>query len=92
MVGSASLKFIAARSGTYVFGCAFLLCIGVNDVEQHFPGAIDKIRSWYQKYKTADGKEENSYAFGGKPVDRQQALKIVDECHQEWLGSKKPQK
>ena len=42
----------------------------VEDIEEHFPGAMEAVRTWYKVYKVADGKAENSYAFGGKVLDK----------------------
>lgn len=56
----------------------------VEDIEEHFPGAMEAVRTWYKVYKVADGKAENSYAFGGKVLDKNRSLEAVEECHKLW--------
>ena len=38
----------------------------VEDIEKHKPGIAFTLRDWYKKYKTADGKPENTFAFKGE--------------------------
>lgn len=42
----------------------------VADIEKHKPGITYTLRDWYKKYKTADGKPENSFAFDSKIQDQ----------------------
>jgi len=55
-----------------------------KDLERLYPGSIDKIRHWFQFYKTTDGKPENKFAFDGQVKDADYAMKVVEECHQHW--------
>lgn len=56
----------------------------INDVEKHLPGTVDAIREWFKMYKTADGKPENSFGFGGEAKDKKFALEVIDETHTSW--------
>lgn len=42
----------------------------VEDIEKHKPGIVFTLRDWYKKYKTADGKAENTIAFNGEIKDQ----------------------
>lgn len=42
----------------------------VEDIETHKPGITHTLRDWYKKYKTADGKGENTFAFQAKIQDQ----------------------
>lgn len=42
----------------------------VEDIETHKPGITHTLRDWYKKYKTADGKPENTFAFQAKIQDQ----------------------
>lgn len=54
------------------------------DLEKEIPGAIEGVYDWFKMYKTADGKPENTFAFDGKLLDKEYALKVVDETNQSW--------
>lgn len=41
----------------------------VADIETHKPGITFTLRDWYKKYKTADGKAENTFAFDSNIQD-----------------------
>ena len=56
----------------------------IDDVEKVFPGKLSVIHNWYKTYKTFEGKGENEFAFGGKPVDRKTISKIIEETHLQW--------
>lgn len=60
----------------------------IDDVERERPGLIGQLREWYRVYKVADGQGENSYAFGGRALDKAMAEKVVQECHSHWLDLK----
>mmetsp|Transcript_37198 Transcript_37198/g.86038 ORF Transcript_37198/g.86038 Transcript_37198/m.86038 type:complete len:489 (+) Transcript_37198:55-1521(+) len=72
-----------------------VLCISVDDpyasrinncddLNQIFPNMIPTVREWFRVYKTADGKPENKFGFGEKAMDREFALKCVEETHEFW--------
>lgn len=47
----------------------------------------DDIRTWFRTYKIPEGKGENSFAFGGKWLDLQTTLDIIESTHQQYLKS-----
>lgn len=56
----------------------------LDDVDAHFPGMTSALTDWLRMYKTAEGKKENKFGFGGKPQGAAFARRIVDETHQSW--------
>lgn len=56
------------------------------DLETHFPGSVDRVRHWFQFYKTTDGKAENEFAFEGAARDVGLAQAIVWETHASWAA------
>jgi len=56
----------------------------IGDVESHLPGVVDKIREWYRIYKVAEGKQENSYSFDGKALDKEFTDKMIFHYHKIW--------
>lgn len=57
---------------------------GIKDVEKYMPGALPSLRTWFKNYKRPAGKPSNEFAFGGKYMDAEGALKVIDECHGRW--------
>eukprot|EP00913_Durusdinium_trenchii_P006964 g6549.t1 len=55
----------------------------LGDVDAHFPGMTAALTDWLRMYKTAEGKKENKFGFGGKPQGAAFARKI-DETHESW--------
>lgn len=49
----------------------------ISDVENLCPGLLDNTREWFRSYKIPDGKEENKFAFDGKFMNKEFAMKIV---------------
>lgn len=60
----------------------------IADVERLMPGKVDAVREWFRMYKTAEGKGENEYAYGGEAKGAEFAMKVVLETHQSWKGLK----
>ncbi len=60
----------------------------IADVERVMPGKIDAVREWFKMYKTAEGKGENEYGYGGEAKDAAFAMKIIEETHQSWKALK----
>mmetsp|Transcript_33174 Transcript_33174/g.48648 ORF Transcript_33174/g.48648 Transcript_33174/m.48648 type:complete len:1079 (-) Transcript_33174:147-3383(-) len=71
-----------------------IICIAVEDVdaskinnmedlERVKPGMTEKLRDWLKRYKTSDGKPENSLA-SEEPTNVEEAMKLVEETHQRW--------
>uniref|UniRef100_A0A7S4T4F9 inorganic diphosphatase n=1 Tax=Alexandrium monilatum TaxID=311494 RepID=A0A7S4T4F9_9DINO len=56
----------------------------LQDLDAHMPGVTQALTHWLQFYKTAEGKGENKFGFGGKPQSAAFATKIVEETHQAW--------
>lgn len=57
----------------------------IGDVERVMPGRVDEVREWFRMYKTAEGKGENEYGYGGEAKGREFALEVVAETHQSWV-------
>lgn len=64
----------------------------LNDIEDLlvvFPNAVSAMREWFQKGYglKAQGDDEatfNEFAFGGKPMNKEYALRLIDSAHQSW--------
>lgn len=56
----------------------------IADVERVMPGRVDEVREWFRLYKTAEGKGENEYAYGGEAKGAEFAMKVVKETHESW--------
>lgn len=56
----------------------------VEDLEKVMPGRVDDVREWFRLYKTAEGKGENEYGYGGEAKGLEFALNVVDVAHQSW--------
>lgn len=56
----------------------------IADVERLMPGKVDAVREWFRLYKTAEGKGENEYAYGGEAKGAAFALRVVEETHDSW--------
>ncbi|KAJ8599405.1 hypothetical protein CTAYLR_009694 [Chrysophaeum taylorii] len=53
----------------------------VADVPVH---RVHAVREWFRLYKTAEGKTENNYAFGGIAVNATHATRVADLMHVHW--------
>lgn len=60
----------------------------IGDVEKIMPGRVDEVREWFRMYKTAEGKGENEYGYGGEAKDASFAMNIVNETHDCWSALK----
>ena len=70
----------------------------LEDVEDHFPGQVARVREWFTWYKAIDGepgdgplgsnllegKEPNVFGFGGEAKGPEEAKKVVEETHASW--------
>lgn len=56
----------------------------IDDVEKHMPGFLAATNNWFRVYKIPDGKPANNWAFDGKAIDKDAALKVVHETHDFW--------
>ncbi len=55
----------------------------IEDLEKFRPGVIDRLRDWLTRYKTADGKGENSLA-DETPKDLEDTLSVIAQTHERW--------
>jgi len=55
----------------------------LGDLERVKPGTIDRLKDWLKKYKTSDGKAENSLA-SEDPTSVKEAMELIDETHSRW--------
>ncbi|KAL7059363.1 hypothetical protein AAHC03_013107 [Spirometra sp. Aus1] len=56
----------------------------IDDVETHMPGFLQATREWFRNYKVPTGKPKNEFAFDGSYKNREFALKIVNQTHEQW--------
>jgi len=49
-------------------------------------GTCEKVKHWFQYYKTTDGKPENSFTWGGEFKGKDEAMKIIKECNHHWMS------
>jgi len=54
----------------------------VDDIEREFPGELEKILIWFRDYKMPDGKPQNKFGYDNKCLDKDFALKVIDETHE----------
>ena len=55
----------------------------MDDLERVKPGHIARLIDWLKRYKTTDGKPENSLAQEA-PTTQSEALAIINETHERW--------
>jgi 3'-phosphoadenosine 5'-phosphosulfate synthase len=55
----------------------------LDDLERIKPGHLDRLRDWLTRYKTSEGKAENSLA-SETPKPLSEALEMLQEMHQRW--------
>jgi len=53
----------------------------VEDIEREFPGELEKILVWFRDYKMPDGKPANAFGYDNKCLDKDFAMKVIDETH-----------
>ncbi len=58
----------------------------IEDVERVRPGLLGQLREWLRRYKVADGKAPNTFAFDEEYCNRDFALGIIQQCHRAWLS------
>lgn len=56
----------------------------IEDVEKEMPGFIRATNEWFRIYKIPTGKPENQFAFNGEAKNKEFALKIIEETHEQW--------
>lgn len=55
----------------------------MGDLERVKPGTIERLKDWLKRYKTSDGKAENSLA-SEDPTSAKEAMELIDETHSRW--------
>jgi len=55
-----------------------------EDLHRLVQDRIDAAFTFLTNYKIPDGKGPNKFAFDGKLLDREFAIKVIDETHAEW--------
>ena len=55
----------------------------MGDLERIKPGTIDRLKDWLKRYKTSDGKPENSLA-SEDPTSADATMELVKETHMRW--------
>ncbi|VDN13320.1 unnamed protein product [Dibothriocephalus latus] len=56
----------------------------IDDVEKHMPGFLQATRDWFRNYKVPTGKPKNEFAFGENFKNREFALKMINQTHEQW--------
>lgn len=56
----------------------------IDDVKRHCPELLEATHCWFRDYKVPEGKSRNEFAFDGRFLDRQFALKVIAETHEMW--------
>lgn len=58
----------------------------LEDVEEHFPKSMHRVREWFRHYKTTDGKPQNVFGFEERFLDVGYAHKVIWETHAAWAA------
>ena len=64
----------------------------VEDIEKEFPGELEKILVWFRDYKMPDGKPANKFGYNNKCLDKDFALKVIEETHEFYNDLKSGQR
>lgn len=56
----------------------------LEDVEKYFPKLMEFTFKWFKDYKIPTGKPENKFAFDGRFLDAEFALKVIKKAHLSW--------
>lgn len=57
----------------------------VDDIDRLLPGYLAATNEWFRVYKMPAGKPENTFAFNGEAKNKEFALQILHETHEQWL-------
>lgn len=55
-----------------------------NDITDVDPEKLNEVFTFLRDYKVPDGKPQNKFAFDNKPQNREFALKVIEETHNDW--------
>jgi inorganic pyrophosphatase len=56
----------------------------IHHIKQKYPQLLESVFHWFKYYKTTDNKPENTFALEGRAMDRQYAIKVIEETHENW--------
>lgn len=57
----------------------------LKDVKKFFPGLIEALFEWFEKYKIPTHNRINKFAFGKTAGTKKTAIKIIEEGYSHWL-------
>merc|ERR1712176_646981 len=57
----------------------------LDDLERVKPNTLNRLRDWLKRYKTSDGKPENSLA-SDIPRSIEEAMNVIEETHARWYA------
>lgn len=80
--GETDWKLLAVRTDDPL--ASQVSCITDASTPASVRQAADDIREWFRTYKTYEGKGLNEFAFGGRWLGRDDALKIIASTHEQW--------
>jgi inorganic pyrophosphatase len=55
-----------------------------NDISDVEPAKLKEVFEFLRDYKIPDGKPPNKFGFDDKPQNREFALKVIEETHNDW--------
>lgn len=68
----------------------------IEDIDKHMPLLLTNLTKWFKNYKLPMNKPENQFEYDGKWQNKEMALKVIEECHNNWKslvdGHKKGEK
>jgi len=56
----------------------------IDDVDRLMPGYLAATNEWFRVYKIPAGKPENTFAFNGEAKNKEFALQLLHEMHEQW--------
>lgn len=59
----------------------FVFYLDASDIDQKI---LNEVYDFLENYKVPDGKPKNKFAYEGKLQNREFAMKVIAEAHEEW--------
>ena len=59
---------------------------GMNSVEDVPKDQVDRLREWFQMYKTVEGEGINTFAANGSAMNATFAMSVIERSHEQWEG------
>ncbi|KAI9266720.1 putative inorganic pyrophosphatase [Phascolomyces articulosus] len=56
----------------------------MDDVEQHYPGLAEEVRTWFRTYKIPSSGHVNTFGFGSQYVDKDYMISVIYQTHEFW--------